>query len=181
MNLFFCRLVDPLKYRVNFEIDSSTGVVSVVSAFDREELSSSVGSNVVSVSIQVFGTNINELPPLPIHTNTPMTVKKKKKKRQRISTSYKNNILKNLWNRHRHFVLVMSFGARQYAVVINCWDATFANDPTLLNGSLVGTKGTELYLVRAFQLHWMQLSRIAFKAIAFNKFLYREKICHKMS
>ena len=32
---------------------------------------------------------------------------------------------------------------------VNDSDVTFANDPILLNGSLVRTKGTESYLVRA--------------------------------
>ncbi|XP_041642272.1 protocadherin Fat 4 [Cheilinus undulatus] len=45
--------VSPEKYRTNFGIDSSSGVVSVVRAFDREEMSSSL----ISVSIKAAQTD----------------------------------------------------------------------------------------------------------------------------
>lgn len=43
-------LVSPERYQKNFNIDSSSGVVSMVTAIDREEMTSSS----ISVSIKVF-------------------------------------------------------------------------------------------------------------------------------
>lgn len=43
-------LVSPDKYQRNFNIDSSSGVLSVLTAIDREEMSSSI----ISVSIKVL-------------------------------------------------------------------------------------------------------------------------------
>lgn len=47
-------LVSPEKYQRNFHIDAGSGVVSVVTAIDREEMTSSS----ISVSIKVFSLKL---------------------------------------------------------------------------------------------------------------------------
>ena len=56
-NLFFVCLVSPAEYQSNFQIDSSSGVLSVQTPIDREEMSSSV----ITVNIKVTTILVNNI------------------------------------------------------------------------------------------------------------------------